>query len=414
MNATRTIFMLGSRSCPYSCSFCFHTVGKKYRQRSLDDFFRELEYNVNKYKINFVCIADELFSYNNERVIEFCERIRKYKIRWWAQFRVDSINDIILNKIKESGCSTMSFGLESADNLVLKSMRKNITIEQIDKTLKQVYNVGISFEGAFIFGDEAESYETANNTLNYWLGHAEYKINLNTITVFPGCILYKNAIKSGIIENRVKYLQDGCPQFNNTHMSQVEYADIIKKIVEYPFKKTKVLNKIHVLNTYYRESRVDLEGTCEVCGKEVEFSKIKLFATNFLGCPCCGQRYNVMIPSDLLNRIGINIKKLCDLYGKIAVWGVNYHTFRVFDMIDELNTENIFPVDSSTIKQELILNLRKVNAPNIIKELKIDTVIIAIPAYYNQIELQIQYQFPHVKRIIDVCDLICLDIFDSK
>lgn len=61
MNSTRTIFMLGSRSCPYQCSFCFHTVGRKYRQRSLDNFFEELDYNVKKYHINYVCVADELF-----------------------------------------------------------------------------------------------------------------------------------------------------------------------------------------------------------------------------------------------------------------------------------------------------------------------------------------------------------------
>lgn len=408
LNATRTIFMLGSRSCPYQCSFCFHTVGKRYRQRSLDGFFEELEYNIKKYHINFVCIADELFSYNNERVLEFCERIKKYNINWWAQFRVDSIDSWVLEKVKESGCSTMSFGLESADNTVLKSMGKNITIEQTDKTLKQVYDAGISFEGAFIFGDEAESYETANNTLNYWLEHAEYKINLNTITVFPGCRLYKNAVKKGIIKDPVKYLQDGCPQLNNTHMSQKEYADVVKKIVEYPFSKTKVLH------TDYRESRVDIKGICEVCGKETIFPKVKLFATNFLGCAHCGQRYNVLIPDELLNNIGKQAKKLCEKYGKIAVWGVNYHTFKIFDSIEELNCDCVFPIDVSTIKQELVLNKRKVNAPSIIEQEEIDVVVIAIPAYYNQIELQIKYQYPRVKKVIDICDLTIGENNESK
>ncbi len=406
LNSTRTIFMLGSRSCPYQCSFCFHTVGKKYRQRSLDNFFEELEYNIKKYHINFVCIADELFSYNNERVSEFCDRIKKYNIKWWAQFRVDSLDEWVLKKVKESGCSTMSFGLESADNTVLKSMGKNITIEQTDKTLKQVYDAGVSFEGAFIFGDEAETYETANNTLNYWLEHTEYKINLNTITVFPGCRLYKNAVAKGIIKDPVKYLQDGCPQLNNTHMTDEEFADIIKKIVEYPFRKTKTLKNTELLSVNYKECRIDVKGKCEKCGKETNFSKIKLFATNFLGCSECGQRYNVLIPDEILDIIGKNFEKLVEKYGKVAVWGVNYHTFKIFDDIEQLNNENVFPIDVSHIKQKLVLNSRKVNDPAVIHTEKIKAVVIAIPAYYNQIELQIHYQYPEVENVIDICDLI--------
>jgi radical SAM superfamily enzyme YgiQ (UPF0313 family) len=406
LNSTRTLFMLGSRSCPYQCSFCFHTVGKKYRQRTLDNFFKELEYNMNKYKIDYLCIADELFSYNNERVLEFCERIKKFNIGWWAQFRVDSFDGEILTKIKESGCKTMSFGLESADNAVLKSMGKRTTIEQIDKTLKQVYDAKISFEGAFIFGDEAESYETATNTLNYFLKYPEYKINLNTITVFPGCRLYKNAVKNEIIKNPVKYLQDGCPQLNNTKMTKIEYVDIIKKIVEYPFSKTKLMKFMKLLHIYKNEARIDILGKCEVCGSESEYSKIKLFATNFLGCQHCGQRYNVLIPQEILENIGHQVEHLTTTYDNIAVWGINYHTFRLFDKIQQLNTNAVYPVDISEIKQELILNTRKVNSPAIINEKAISTVVIAIPAYYNQIELQIQYQYPQVKTIIDICDLV--------
>lgn len=300
----------------------------------------------------------------------------------------------------------MSFGLESADNTVLKSMGKNITIEQTDKTLKQVYDAGVSFEGAFIFGDEAETYETATNTLNYWLNHSEYKINLNTITVFPGCRLYKNAVANGIIKDPVKYLQDGCPQINNTHMTREEYADIVKKIVEYPFSKTKVLEHTEILDVDYKESRVDIKGKCEKCGKETVFPKVKLFATNFLGCSHCGQRYNILLPEALLRNIGKNAETLCKKYGKIAVWGVNYHTFKIFDAVEELNRDCVFPIDVSHIKQELILNKRKVNSPAVIKDEKIDAVVIAIPAYYNQIELQIHYQYPEVKKVIDICDLI--------
>lgn len=58
LNKTHTVFMIASRSCPYNCTFCFHTTGQKYRQRSLDKFFEELEYMIARYKIDFLCLAD--------------------------------------------------------------------------------------------------------------------------------------------------------------------------------------------------------------------------------------------------------------------------------------------------------------------------------------------------------------------
>ncbi len=406
LNYSRTIFMLGSRSCPYQCSFCFHTVGKKYRQRSLDSFFEELDYNVKRYNIDFVCVADELFSYNNERVVEFCKRIKPYKIHWWAQFRVDSIEPWILPIIRESGCTTMSFGLESADNSVLKSMRKNITIEQIENTLATVYDKGIPFEGAFIFGDEAETYSTAMNTLNWWEKHAEYKINLNTITVFPGCSLYRNAKSRGIIKDAAQYLKDGCPQFNNTHMTMEEYKDVIERIIYYPFSKTRTLEELELKEVDYDNARIDIKAICPICGKKNHWNKIKLFATNFLPCEECGQRYNILIPEKLLNCMNNNISKILNKYKKVALWGINYHSAKIFDVVNMLTDQGVYAIDSSEIKQQLVLNGKQVHDPNVIEKEKIDVVIIAIPAYYNQIELQIKYQYPNVKKVIDICSLL--------
>ena len=64
MNRKRTVFMLTSRSCPYNCTFCFHTTGRKYRQRSLDGFFQELNHLVARYDIESICLADEPFGHN--------------------------------------------------------------------------------------------------------------------------------------------------------------------------------------------------------------------------------------------------------------------------------------------------------------------------------------------------------------
>lgn len=411
LNSKRTIYMLASRSCPFQCSFCFHTVGRKYRQRSLDSFFEELELYLRKYKVDYVCIEDELFSYNNERIREFCERIKKYHIHWWTQFRVDMVEPWLTPLLKESGCDVMSFGLESADNRVLKSMGKHTTVEQIESTLSKVTSEGMHVEGAFIFGDTAETYETASNTLNFWLDHPEYRINLTSITIFPGSPLYWKAVKVGAIKDRVKYLREGCPQINITQMSKEEFTDIISKCMSYPHMKARKLKNYEILSTDYSNARVDIRGVCSICGAQNTWEDLKLFATNALGCEKCGQRYNLFLPEDFYSTFDDNLKKLSD-DGEVAVWGVNYTVTRLFKEIDTLLNDNrIFSVDSSTIKQGMHLGVNGVQPPSAIRDRKIQTVVVAIPAYYHQISLEIKYLFPEVKRIIDICDLIDENFF---
>ena len=405
LNRKNTVFMIASRSCPYNCTFCFHTVGNKYRQRSLDSFFAELDYMVSKFDIHYICLADELFSNNIQRVKEFCERIKKYNVRWWAQFRVDCMTPELLTILKVGGCDVMSFGLESADNRILKSMRKHTTVEQIESTLKMVYDAGISMEGAFIFGDIEETWETANNTLNWWRAHAEYKINLNLITVYPGSYLYKYACEKGIIKDKVQFLKDGCPQIKVSKLTDEEFAILIRNIMEAPMTLAKVMSTVEVNSIDCAMGRISVSGTCTACRYANRWDNIKLFTTNFLGCKECGQRYNIVLPDVIRQNIDANFGRLLESHGKVAVWGINYHTADLFKHSDVLHSQAIYPVDISGTKSMMDLYGKHIHLPEIIQTEEIPVVIVAIPVYYSQIEGLIRMKYPNVKHIFDVCQL---------
>lgn len=408
INQKNTVFMIASRSCPYNCTFCFHTVGQKYRQRSLDKFFEELDYLIKEYKIDFVCLADELFSVNPERVKEFCKRITPYKIKWWAQFRVDHItkNPELLPVLKAAGCKVMSFGLESADNTILKSMKKNTTIEQAEEALKLVYESGISPEGCFIFGDLEETWETANNTLRWWHEHSQYKITLNLITIYPGTPLYFNARARGLIKDRVQFLKNGCPQVNVSKLNDKEFSLLVREIMESPMTMTKTLSNIEAEIIDAKTGRVKMSGDCEVCGKKTQWANVKLFSSSFLACKHCSQRYNIILPKSLKENLEQNIKNLLEKHGKLALWGINYHIANIFKDSRVLKSPNIFPIEISEVKQKMDLYGKKVNSPEIIQTENIETIIIPIPAYINEITERIKTNYKNVKKIIDICELV--------
>lgn len=405
LNSQNTVFMLASRSCPYNCTFCFHSAGKKYRQRSLDSLFEELDYLVSQYNVGFLCLADELFARNMQRVKEFCERLKKYNIKWWAQFRVDDINPELLAILKAGGCEIMSFGLESADNRVLKSMRKGTTVEQIERTLKIVYDSGITLDGAFIFGDIAETWETANNTLKWWREHAEYKTTLNLITVYPGSYLYQYACAKGIIKDRVQFLKDGCPQINVSQLTDKEYSIVVREIMEAPMTLAKTLSQVEAKVIDYQTARITLTGTCSVCQERNAWGSVKLFSSSYLACDKCGQRYNVVLPDEILKTIDQNIAGLLHRYGKLAVWGLNYHTVNLFKRSTVLGDASVYPIEISEIKRKMDLYGKRINSPEIISEENIEVIIVPIPAYINEITSRITANYKNVKIIIDICEL---------
>lgn len=405
MNRKNTMFLLTSRSCPFSCSFCFHTTGRKYRQRSLDNVFAELDYLVSRYDIRFLCVADELFARKLERVKEFCERIRKYNIRWWAQFRVDDVTPELLEILKAGGCEVMSFGLESADNRVLKSMRKGTTVEQIERTLKLVYDSGISLEGAFIFGDTAETGETARNTLKWWREHAEYKISLNLITVFPGCYLYKYACENGIIRDRAQFLKDGCPQVNVSKLTASECSELALISMESSMGLTKPLASVKLTSVDPSTGRMALAGVCTACGELNHWENIKLFAVGFLPCRACGQRYNIPLPAELRRNVEDNFAALLGTYGKLAVWGVNYHSADLFRHSSVLRDANVYPVDISEAKRKLDLYGKQIYPPEVIDAEEIRAVVVMVPVYLTQIAARIAERHQGVERVIDLCTL---------
>jgi anaerobic magnesium-protoporphyrin IX monomethyl ester cyclase len=104
--------MMASRGCPYFCTFC--QAIRNVRFRNPENVLDELEELVNKYGIRDVTFYDETFTLNRENVLKISEGMteRKLDLTWAANARPQGLDEMLLRKMKESGCWRLLFGIE--------------------------------------------------------------------------------------------------------------------------------------------------------------------------------------------------------------------------------------------------------------------------------------------------------------
>lgn len=225
------VSVIGGRSCKYNCTFCFHPSGTTYRQRSLESIFAEINYLVSHYTISYIALREELFATDNKRVKEFCKRIEPYDLDWSIQLRIDSINQELVDLLKGTRCRYVFVGVESASDKVLRSMRKGISLKQIEAALNMLSKAELNSRSGIIFGDTVETYSSAMSSLNWFKANYEkYRMFVDMIIAFPGSTLYKRACQKGKIPNQVQFLQDGCPIVNISSMTDDEFGELVSII----------------------------------------------------------------------------------------------------------------------------------------------------------------------------------------
>lgn len=392
------VTMSTGRSCKFRCTFCFHTSGQRYRQRSLDSFFEELDYLVNKYGIDNIYVTDELFADNFDRLNEFCTRIKRYNILWSIQLRVNIVTKPLLQLLKDSGCIIISFGLESADNRILKSMRKGITVEMIENALRCSNEVGIEAHGAFIFGDIEENEESINNTLTWWREHRQYNISLALIQVFPGTYLYKYACDKGIIRDKVKFIQQGCPYINVSQLSDEEYIKLGLRLQNEMAKECEDIKEIATVK-YLQRNRIDIEARCTKCGNNLYGYRCSTSAPKIIKCEHCGSEYTYNPFLHFQDTVKRNIEHIVEHANKIAFWGNNDVLAAILRAVPELESLDYEVIGSNNIMVNQAFMNHMVKSEEILNNDDIDTVVVCDFRFNTYIRNYIRTRYGNKKVI---------------
>lgn len=204
----RNMNILTSRGCPFHCTFCYDTFGKKTRFRSPENVIAELKELKRRYGITKLDLYDETFTVHKQRAMEICRRMidEKLNMKWDCSGRVNCIDEELLRIMKKAGVTHILYGIESGSQKILNEMKKGVLVEQAKKAIRSTRKVGIEFIPTLMIGFPSESRETIEESVNFFKEMSIFSEAFYP-TPHPGAPLYDYALQKGLIKDEDKYLE---------------------------------------------------------------------------------------------------------------------------------------------------------------------------------------------------------------
>ena len=185
---------MSSRGCYWGkCTFCDHGAGyiDQFRAKHAEQIVDELEYLKNKLNAKHFMFTDEsfppaLFIKLPPMMVE-----RELDIYWTTLIRFESqlLEPEIWDAAHKSGCRSLYYGLESANERIIKLVKKDTDIKAAKINLEQAKRVGIWSHVMCFYGFPSETEEEAEDTRRFLIEN-QHQIPSVEMYFF---VLYKNA-----------------------------------------------------------------------------------------------------------------------------------------------------------------------------------------------------------------------------
>jgi len=239
--------MLTDFGCPYTCTFCpMSTVGFKLRKiETVIDEIRLLK----KLGINEQFFRDQTFGVNKKRTYEMLDRFinEKLDLSWTCFSRVDVVNEELLKKMKEAGCHTVMFGIETSNEELLIAYKKNIAIKQILDALALCKKVGLKTCGTFIIGLPGETKESILRTIEFSKKIDIDYASFNIATPRFGTSFRKDMLEKNLVDEKIIKMDSAKskPVFNEKEdgLSNDEIFGLQRKAIKEFYFRPKYLAK---------------------------------------------------------------------------------------------------------------------------------------------------------------------------
>jgi len=203
------------RGCPWKCIFCASDALDTTRilKRSIKSVVDEMEHIVEKYNVRHFMVLDDVLTLVRKRTVEFCnENInRNLNITFEGSTRANLLDEELVALMKKAGLSRLSFGLETVDEDMRKTMNKKVPLEAYTQSNALLNKYNVEALNSVMIGLPGETEENVWKTLNFLSKSKEVKqANFAIATPYPGTKFHEMAEKG---EGGMKLLSNNFTEY---------------------------------------------------------------------------------------------------------------------------------------------------------------------------------------------------------
>ncbi len=200
------------RGCPNTCSFCSVACLYKghYIKKPLEEVVRDIRQVKDLGFKKFLLLDDNIFS-DRDYLHRLLKEIKELDMEWMSQcdIRIGRESEL-LKELSESGCTTLSFGLESISRESLIGMNKGwADPDKYPQLIKNIQSHGIDVSTEMVVGGDGDTLESIKSTK---LFIEENKISVPRfyiLTPIPGTKFFTDMEAQGRLINDNIYSFDG-------------------------------------------------------------------------------------------------------------------------------------------------------------------------------------------------------------
>ena len=164
--------------------------------------------------IRTVMIQDDTLP--GERAALFSEAKLRANIKLpWSAYSRGNLDFTTLKSMKESGCRNLHVGFETADNAILKVIRKGLTRERLTKFSHDSKRAGVRIHGDFAIGFPGETPRTIQNTIDWACEIRPHTAQFQLMIPFPGTPFHQLLLERN-------WLKDNAPDYPEVSWSEME------------------------------------------------------------------------------------------------------------------------------------------------------------------------------------------------